>query len=35
MEKFREWRGDFGGPTLPDEEESPEGTPTPGSSTGL
>jgi membrane-associated protease RseP (regulator of RpoE activity) len=30
LEKFREWRG-----MMPDEEETPEAAPTPGSSTGL
>lgn len=35
LEKFREWRQGFGGPMMPDEEETPEAAPTPGSSTGL
>lgn len=35
LEKFREWRQGFGGPMMPDEEDTPEAAPTPGSSTGL
>jgi hypothetical protein len=35
IEKFREWRHGFGGSMMPDEEETPEAAPTPGSSTGL
>jgi hypothetical protein len=35
IEKFQEWRQGFGGFMMPDNGETPQAAPTPGSSTGL